>query len=508
MILPLYLFTLIFVALPLLYVVALSFSTADGGYGVNWKFTLDNYKQILEPVYLQTFTGSFRLALTSTLIICLVGYPFGYFMAKLSGGKKKLAMLFLMLPFWVNSLIRLYGWIIILQKKGLLNYLLMKLGIIQEPLKILYSYPAIVIGMIYVLLPFMALSVYSSAEKLDWSLVEAARDLGASRWKAFWSVTFKLTLPGLLSGVILTFIPSMGLFFIADILGGNNTDNSDDRIISEAYQCEGTGGNRMKKNSKLSGLYLGILFFLMYLPIGVVVVFSFNEARLPVRFTGFSLKWYQELFQDRDLLQALKNSLILAVSSCGVSAVIGTLGAVGLSRIHWKTKGVMEYISILPLMIPEIILGMVLMAFFYMLNLPFGMLTLLIGHTVFCVPYILMEVKARLVGMDPSLEEAARDLGAGSFRAFWDITLPLIMPAVISGSLLAFAMSMDDVVISIFVTGPRVSTLPIKVYTQMKTGVTPEINALCTIMLGVILLVLAVYLIAGKRGKGNIKDEQ
>ena len=211
----------------------------------------------------------------------------------------------------------------------------------------------------------------------------------------------------------------------------------------------------MKKNSKLSGLYLGILFFLMYLPIGVVVVFSFNEARLPVRFTGFSLKWYQELFQDRDLIQALKNSLILAVSSCGVSAVIGTLGAVGLSRIHWKTKGVMEYISILPLMIPEIILGMVLMAFFYMLNLPFGMLTLLIGHTVFCVPYILMEVKARLVGMDPSLEEAARDLGAGSFRAFWDITLPLIMPAVISGSLLAFAMSMDDVVISIFITGPR-----------------------------------------------------
>ena len=121
----------------------------------------------------------------------------------------------------------------------------------------------------------------------------------------------------------------------------------------------------MKKNSKLSGLYLGILFFLMYLPIGVVVVFSFNEARLPVRFTGFSMKWYQELFQDRDMLQALKNSLILAVSSCAVSAVIGTLGAVGLSRIHWKTKGMLEYISILPLMIPEIILGMVLMAFFY-----------------------------------------------------------------------------------------------------------------------------------------------
>ena len=264
----------------------------------------------------------------------------------------------------------------------------------------------------------------------------------------------------------------------------------------------------MKKNSRFSGFYLGLIFFLMYVPVAVVVVFSFNESRLPVSFTGFSLKWYTELFRDAALMEALKNSLVLAVLSCLVSAVIGTLGAVGLSRIHWKTKGVMEYISILPLMIPEIILGMVLMAFFYMLNLKFGMLTLLIAHTIFCVPYILMEVKARLAGMDPALEEAARDLGASSFRAFLDITLPLVMPAVISGSLLAFAMSMDDVVISIFVTGPRVSTLPIKVYTQMKTGVTPEINALCTIMLAVIILVLLLYVIAGKRGKGKVRNEQ
>lgn len=249
----------------------------------------------------------------------------------------------------------------------------------------------------------------------------------------------------------------------------------------------------MKKKSRLSGLYLGIIFFLMYLPVAVVILFSFNESKLPVRFTGFSLKWYQELFRDSAMLEALGNSLILGVLSCLVAAAIGTLGAVGLSRIHWKTKGAMEYLSILPLMIPEIILGMVLMAFFYLLNIPFGMLTLLLGHTVFCVPYILMEVKARLAGMDPSLEEAARDLGAGSFRAFRDITLPLIMPAVVSGSLLAFAMSMDDVVISIFVNGPRISTLPVKVYTQLKTGVTPEINALCTLMLAATVLILLIY---------------
>ena len=161
MILPLYIFTIIFGAGPLLYMVALSFAQPKAGHGVEWVFTLANYKKILDPVYMKTFTGSFQLAVTSTIIICLIGYPFGYFMAKLSEQWKKRAMIFLMLPFWVNSLIRLYGWMIILQTKGLLNHALKSLGLIEKPLRILYSYPAIVIGMTYVLLPFMILLVGS-----------------------------------------------------------------------------------------------------------------------------------------------------------------------------------------------------------------------------------------------------------------------------------------------------------------------------------------------------------
>ncbi|HIX58793.1 MAG TPA: ABC transporter permease [Candidatus Blautia gallistercoris] len=249
----------------------------------------------------------------------------------------------------------------------------------------------------------------------------------------------------------------------------------------------------MKRNGKLSKIYLGAVLFFMYLPIFFVIVFSFNDSKLTVSWEGFSLRWYEALLQNEGMLEALRNSLVLGVLSCFLAAVIGTLGAVGLSRIHWRSKGILEYVSILPLMIPEIILGMVFLAFFSLLNLPFGMVTLLIGHTVFCVPYILMEVKARLVGMDKSLEEAAMDLGATPVRTFFDVTLPLIMPAVLSGVLLAFAMSMDDVVISVFVNGPRTSTLPIKVYTQLKTGVTPEINALCTLMLGATLLVLLIH---------------
>lgn len=220
-VLPLYLFTLVFVVGPLLYMAAISFATNKDGYGILWRFTTENYQKILDPVYMETFRQSLKLAFTSTLAIMFLGYPFGYFMAKLSDRSKKRMMLLLVIPFWVNSLIRLYGWMIILQTKGALNGFLLKLGLIDEPLKLLYSYPAVLLGMIYTLLPFMILSVYSSAEKMDWSLVEAAMDLGANPVQAFFSVTLKMTLPGLLSGMILTFIPSMGLFFIADILGGN-----------------------------------------------------------------------------------------------------------------------------------------------------------------------------------------------------------------------------------------------------------------------------------------------
>ena len=257
-----------------------------------------------------------------------------------------------------------------------------------------------------------------------------------------------------------------------------------------------------KKKFKFSHLYLGLVMAITYLPLIMVVIFSFNDSKLTVSWKGFTLSWYQELFHDAALIEALKNSLILGGVSCLVAAVIGTLGAIGMARVNYKSKGMMEYLSTAPIMVPEIILGMVFMAFFSLLNLPFGMLTLVLAHSAFCIPYVYMMVKARLVGIDKSLEEAAMDLGASPRRIFWDITLPLIMPAVLSGCVLAFAMSFDDVVISIFVNGPKLSTLPIKVYTQLKTGVTPEINALCTILLAVTLIIFLIYsLLTKKRHK-------
>lgn len=259
-----------------------------------------------------------------------------------------------------------------------------------------------------------------------------------------------------------------------------------------------------KRKIRFSHVYLTVVMAVTYLPILMVVVFSFNDSSVPVAWKGFTLEWYRTLFRDRALMEALGNSLVLGLLSCGLAAVIGTLGALGMARAHFKSQGMLEYLSTVPIMVPEIILAMVFMAFFSLLGLPFGMVTLVIGHTAFCIPYVFLMVKARLVGIDKSLEEAGRDLGASPVRVFFDITLPLILPAVASGCILAFAMSFDDVVISLFVNGPTLSTLPIKIYTQLKTGVTPEINALCTVILAAVVLVMTAYFgLTGKQEKGR-----
>ena len=247
--------------------------------------------------------------------------------------------------------------------------------------------------------------------------------------------------------------------------------------------------------------YACLFYLFLYLPIAVVVVFSFNTSQLNVTFQGFTFEWYGRMFENVQLMQSFFNTLIVAAVSTLLSVILGTLCAVGMYRFKFRGRETVSNLLYIPIVIPEIVLGIAVLAFFTLVKIQMSMATLIISHVTFSMPFVVITVRSRLAGFDPSVEEAARDLGAGAFRAFLDITLPLIMPAVISGSLLAFAMSMDDVVISIFVNGPRISTLPIKVYTQLKTGVTPEINALCTIMLAVTLGVLLIRSIFTRRKK-------
>jgi spermidine/putrescine transport system permease protein len=256
-----------------------------------------------------------------------------------------------------------------------------------------------------------------------------------------------------------------------------------------------------KKRKLLSGIYIGLILTLMYVPILLVILYSFNQSRISSLWGGFSLSWYAELFRDRVMFAALRNSIVLGLAASLAAAVIGSLAAAGFSRTRLPGKKAVEQLAALPLMIPEIVMGMVSLAFFSLLALPFGMLTLVIAHTVMCVPYVYLLVKARLDGLDKSYVEAARNLGAGEFRAFYDITLPMIAPALVSGMMISFAMSFDDVIISVFVTGVDTNTLPIRIYSQMRFGVTPKTNALCTLLFAVtVLLSLAASAVYRLRG--------
>lgn len=255
----------------------------------------------------------------------------------------------------------------------------------------------------------------------------------------------------------------------------------------------------MKRRKAFPTFYLTLVLLFTYIPVIMVVVFSFSGSKIPGSWGGFTTDWYRKVFSNSNLMNALGNSLVVAGWSVGLSAVIGTLGAVGMTRSHFRGQGSLELLATLPMMIPEIILGMAYMALFSAIGFRFGMPTLVVTHTTFCVPYVLINVKGRLASMDPALEEAARDLGAGPWRTFFDVTLPTILPAVLSGMLLALAMSMDDVVISSFVKGPTSETLPTMVNSGLKTGVTPEINALSTLILGVVFIAVAISQLAGLR---------
>lgn len=251
----------------------------------------------------------------------------------------------------------------------------------------------------------------------------------------------------------------------------------------------------MKKNKHFGKSYIVLILFLTYVPIIISTVYSFNASKLTTKWGGFSFKWYDTLFHDRAMFEAFMNSILLAASACVLSVLIAMPAAMLFHKKQTGLGKIMEFISNMPVMIPEIILGMAYLSIFSLMRLPFGMLTLIIAHTTFCVPYVYSQLRAGLSRVDDSLVDAAKDLGAGPYRAFVDVSLPLLRPALMSGMLLSFAMSFDDVVISIFVTGAKMSLLPVKVYTKLKTGITPEINALNTVVMVVIIMILLIRML-------------
>lgn len=237
--------------------------------------------------------------------------------------------------------------------------------------------------------------------------------------------------------------------------------------------------NKPKWLAMVSALIYGFL----YLPIIVLILFSFDDSRMAVHWTGFTLKWYQKLFTDESLISALINSIIVALSAVTISGIMGTMAAVGLSRQHFAGKGAYRGLLMLPILIPEIAMAVAALILFVALGVSLSLSTIVVSHIVFCVAYVTLTVMGRLEGMDQRLEEAAQDLGASPLMAFFRVTLPLLMPGIVAGCLLAFVLSLDDFVITQFTAGVGSTTLPLRIYSLVKFGVSPEINALSTLMI-------------------------
>lgn len=249
----------------------------------------------------------------------------------------------------------------------------------------------------------------------------------------------------------------------------------------------------MKKTfTGLKKIYLYLFFLLLYFPVLAVVLYSFNKSPSMASWAGFTLDWYRQLFADGVIGQAFKVSMQVALLTSLLSAFIGTSAALATLFISQRMKKVLRISMILPFLVPEIALGVSLLIFFSSLKLPLGILTLVLSHSLFCAPYIYLMVYLRLSEIDKSIIEAARDLGASSWQVIGNIIMPLIAPSILSASLLAIALSLDDVIISTYMSGPRSTTLSMHIFSMMRVGVTPKINALCTLILTGTFLIIGL----------------
>jgi len=240
----------------------------------------------------------------------------------------------------------------------------------------------------------------------------------------------------------------------------------------------------------------------LYVPLAIVVVYSFNDSRLNAEWVGFTFDWYDKLFHDQDMLTAAGNSLIIALTASVVSTILGTMAGVAL--YHYKLR-LLQILVLAPIAIPEILMGVSLLIFFVFINFTLGLVSVTLAHITFCIGFVAIVVRARLAGMDESLTEAARDCGATPWEAFRYVTLPLIMPGVIAGALMAFTLSIDDFVITFFTAGAGTVTLPLQIYSMIKIAVTPEVNAVSSLLM---LLTLALIIVATKVSPTLLRSQE
>ena len=517
---PYILWMALFIIIPLGMVVFFALTDPQGN------FTLENIARGGE--HMGVLLRSIKLAAIATALCVLIAYPLAYILSRKKGFQKQTLFIMVMLPMWMNFLLRTFAWMTILENNGLINKFLGLFGI--GPLQMINTQGAVILGMVYNYIPFMILPIYTTMCKIGDDVIEAAQDLGGNTFQVMARVVIPLSLPGVSTGITMVFVPAISTFIISKMLGGGTNQLIGDiielqflgnsynpnlgsaislvlmvvvllcmSIMSNFDDEEMEGRILSRKNRWLSSLYVWLVMLFLYAPIAVLIVFSFNDSKSRNTWTGFTLRWYEELFHDRVIIQSFVVMLVVAIASSVVATLLGTLAAIGLNKMNKKLKSVVMTFTYLPMINPEIITGVALMLLFIYLKMEFGMQTLIISHITFNVPYVILNVLPKLRQMDQNTYDAALDLGCNPFTAFTKVVIPEIMPGIVSGFLMALTYSMDDFVISYFVSGASIQTLPVAIYSMTRRRVSPKINALSTIMFAVVLLVLLVYNILSSR---------
>ena len=421
-----------------------------------------------------------------------------------------------MLPFWTSFLVRTYAWIFLLRDTGLINTALQALGIIHTPLPLLYNDGAVLLGLVY---GYLALHGAAHLRHAGTPRPFAGRSRRRPRARGPLTTVFRvivpLSRPGIVAGSVLVFIPCLGAYLTPDLLGGGRTvlvgnlvqnqfttarDWPFGSAVSIALMVLVTiapgrlsaARKRAARMKRWLGLYAVAFFAFLHLPLLTLAVFSFNSSRFTI-WEHFSLEWYGAIFRDPQILEGTWNSVVIALWATVLSTVIGTLCAYGLWKRDSRTLTGALYLS---LVTPEIVTGISLLALFQWafrwLHWQLGLYTVVLAHVAFCIAYVVIVVSARLRTVSPALEEAAMDLGANDWQAFWYVTLPALAPGIVAAALLALTVSFDDYVITSMVAGVDSETLPMVIYAMARRGASPVINAisaLITVIFGVLILI-------------------
>ncbi|MEX2440454.1 MAG: ABC transporter permease subunit [Actinomycetota bacterium] len=507
--------------------------------GYRFTFQVNNYSEAISQ-YATQILRSFSYGAIATVISLALGFPAAYAIA-FRGGRYRSALLFMViLPYFVSALLRTLSWKTILSDSGLLLGTLKDVGLLDESVRVLNTSVAVVGGLVYNYLPFTILPLYVVLERLDVRVFEAAEDLYASRAANFFHVVLPLSLPGILAGALLTFIPVVGDPINSAILGSTSTTMIGNVISREFLTLTdyptaaalsftlmalllatvlvftrwvrsedlvvGAPVRVGKKRGPLgggvwTGLFLSGLYLYLFAPVIVMVAYGFNDIRGEFNFAwrGFTTRWYRELFDIPQLTEAFWNSVGIAVVTTVVSTVLATPIALALARYRFRFRQTSFLALLVPIATPTVIMGAALLSFFVTIDVSRGLITILFAHVTLTLGFVAVTIHSRLSGLDTQLEECAQDLGATEWSAFWTVTLPLIVPAIIAGASIAFALSIDDYVTTSFVAG-RTLTLPLWIFGSSRLGVPPQANVMGTLLfVGGVSIALVSSLLRGRR---------